>query len=204
MEYKHTASKVIKRIFILGILLCMGFIYGVAQEISAVEPTSGDGSEINPYQISSLAHLRWISETSDQWDKHFLQTAYINASGSSVLNGNAGFSPIGNQETPFTGQYVGADFIIDSLYINRPSQDLVGLFGKVNNAIISNVDINEARVTGNSNVGGLIGASLLPSGTEITNVSIRNSIVISNSGLIGGIAGNMEGVVLSNSYCSEM
>lgn len=77
-----------------------------------------------------------------------------------------------------------------------------GLVGKVNNAMISDVDINETHITGNSIVGGLIGASLLPSGTEITGVSIRNSIVTSNSGLIGGIAGNMQGVVLSNSYSS--
>ena len=46
---------------------------------SAVKP-GGDGSTGTPYQISSLENLYWLSLSDSVWDKHFVQTANIDAS----------------------------------------------------------------------------------------------------------------------------
>lgn len=89
----------------------------------------GSGDENVPYEINSLAVLEVVSHNSDLWDKYFIQTANIDASDTKLWNSNAGFSPIGNQTIPFTGQYDGGDYVIESLFINRPDEDGIGLFG---------------------------------------------------------------------------
>ncbi|NCU31378.1 MAG: hypothetical protein EOM23_00245 [Candidatus Moranbacteria bacterium] len=46
----------------------------------------GDGSEGNPYQIATLGQLRRLSETPDDWNKHFIQIADIDASDTATWN----------------------------------------------------------------------------------------------------------------------
>ena len=59
-------------------------------------PTLGDGSEENPYQIDTLAHLKWLSFTESVWhNKHFIQTSDINATETKNWANGYGFSPIG-------------------------------------------------------------------------------------------------------------
>jgi len=76
--------------------------------------SDGDaGTATNPYQIATLANLRWLSETKDVWGcdslttipsfgyiyygdpKFFIQTADIDASDTICWNDGLGFSPIG-------------------------------------------------------------------------------------------------------------
>ena len=58
-------------------------------------PTLGDGSEENPYQIDTLAHLKWLSFTESAWqNKHFIQTSDINATDTKTWANGYGFSPI--------------------------------------------------------------------------------------------------------------
>ncbi len=46
---------------------------------TATMPAAVNGSEETPYEISSLENLYWISQNADNWDKHYVQTADINA-----------------------------------------------------------------------------------------------------------------------------
>jgi hypothetical protein len=94
-----------------------------------IYPFAGNGTSGDPYQISDLSELRELSESSSLWDKHFIQTADIDASATSSWNGGEGFSPIGNGTTMFTGSYDGDEFEIDGLFINRTSTGKIGLFG---------------------------------------------------------------------------
>jgi hypothetical protein len=78
---------------------------------------------------------------------------------------------LGFDGTEFTGTLDGAGRTITGLYINRPDQDFVGLFGKVldadlnagnwqtHPAAIQNLTISEPRVAGRRFVGGLAGLS---------------------------------------------
>ncbi len=89
-----------------------------------------DGTEptANPRQVSTLDHLFWISTNISSWGDDFIQTADIDASGTSSWNSGAGFSPISNNGTKFTGNFDGDGKTIDNLYINRGT-DFNGLFG---------------------------------------------------------------------------
>ena len=95
--------------------------------------------------------------------------------GTSTTNGGAGFVPIGDNTTHFTGTFNGQGNAINGLYINAPATDFVGLFGFATSAI-SNVGVTNVQVRGLNVVGGLAGSS---------SATISNS---SSTGLVGGAA----------------
>lgn len=92
---------------------------------------AGNGQAANPYQISNLYELFWISANPNKWNKNFIQTADINAGDTQYWNKGHGFNPIGNSENNFTGKYNGGNNVIDSLFIDRPDSDYQALLGKV-------------------------------------------------------------------------
>ena len=98
----------------------------------AVEPPLSSGI----YQVSTLAHLRWISENPSSWSSNFVQTTDIEASETSTWNSGAGFIAIGDNNTPFSGTYKGKAHTIDGLYINRPTTYNIGFFGTTNSATV--------------------------------------------------------------------
>lgn len=49
-----------------------------------------------------------------------------------------GFSPIGNNENPYSGIFDGNNFTIDSLFINYPQSDNIGFFGIIQKQLIIN------------------------------------------------------------------
>lgn len=131
----------------------------------------------------------------------FILGTDINASETSTWNGGAGFLPIGDNSTTsdvsrFTGVFDGLGHTINGLFINRPSTDNVGLFGYCNNAILRNVGIVGGNVSGQYNVGSLIG-----SGISCVVSNSYNSAVVSGNSYIGGLAGSIVGSI-SNSYNS--
>jgi len=125
---------------------------------TATAPSTGDGTEGNPYEIATLDNLYWLSQNSAEWDKHYIQTADIDATTTAGWDSGKGFKPIGNETVVFTGSYNGTGHVIDSLYINRPSTECIGLFGAISGTIgslgVSNVDI-----TGQEYVGGMAGVN---------------------------------------------
>ena len=124
---------------------------------TATAPAFGDGSSGNPYQISTLDHLFWITENDDKWDKDYIQTANIDAFSTSGWDNNSGFSPIGNNSTKFTGSYDGDGYIINGLTIDRSSNNYIGLFGYTNGATIQDLGVTNVNIKGKRWVGGLVG-----------------------------------------------
>ncbi|MDD4961044.1 MAG: GLUG motif-containing protein, partial [Candidatus Marinimicrobia bacterium] len=131
-------------------------------------PLAGDGSSGDPYHIASLEQLFWIAADQSRWDKHYVQTADINAAPVRGwfpgADGNfRGWKPIGyylpstHADVPFTGTYDGGGHGIDSLFIARPGESYIGLFGRVNNAAFSSLRITNADISGNYNCGALAG-----------------------------------------------
>ena len=87
-----------------------------------------------------------------------------------------GWNPIGDNTNKFNGTFDGLGFTISNLYINRPSQDYIGLFGfESSSSFIRNLGLVNATVTGKDFVGGLVG---------------RKYGLIENSYAIGTISGN--------------
>jgi hypothetical protein len=131
----------------------------------------GDGSSSNPYQISSLDNLKWLSGTSGVWGLNFIQTADINASSTSSWHSGSGFSTIGNSSTNFSGTYNGNKHTINGLYINRASDSYVGMFGYTNNAQLKNLEMINVSVSGGTYTGGLVGCAYGSTVIQCCNVS---------------------------------
>ena len=190
---------------------------------TAVAP-SGTGTACDPYQISSLDNLYWMTQTSASWaaGKYFIQTANIDAAATSTYfsNGSGGYyglptigsfsnQLVGNQITGFSfaANYDGRNFSIDNLYINR-SPHYVALFGNCNNATIKNLILNSPTIlvgsTGGSSSVGYQGSSIfMASGSgAFSNIIINNGVLTANTwhGYIGGMFGRCQN--LSVSDCS--
>ena len=141
----------------------------------------GTGTEVNPYQVATAAQL---DKVRDYLDKHFIQMADINL-GVAPWNTGAGWVPIGTSETPFTGSYDGNGKTINNLKIDRPDQDDIGLFGK-NSGTISNVSLVNIEISGNGNVGGLIGHN---EDGIVTGSNVAGSVTASGGIGVGGLIG---------------
>ncbi|MDD4961525.1 MAG: GLUG motif-containing protein, partial [Candidatus Marinimicrobia bacterium] len=186
----------LKKSLILGIVLsiCVGFLF--AQ--TAVAPSAGDGSEGNPYQIATLANLRWLSENSDKWASGicFIQTADIDASETQYWNDGVGFSPIGNSDTKFEGNYNGSGHTISGLFINRPDESYIGLFGYTSGSEIKNLGISDVNITCNESSGSLVGYN---SSSSIIKCYSKGNISGKGS-FVGGLVGSNSNSTISGSY----
>ncbi|MBI9032492.1 hypothetical protein JEZ13_10910, partial [bacterium] len=159
---------------------------------------SGQGTESNPYLINNLTDLYILSQKNIYWSSgtYIEQTADIDASDTQNWDNGAGLSPIGiNWDSAFRGNYNGNNFLISSIYINRPTSNYVGLFGNNRNATITNVHIEDAEIHGAERVGGLLG--------QAYQSTISNSYSIgqvSGDSEVGGLVGFADGTNISNSY----
>ena len=146
---------------------------------TAASTPTGAGTVSNPYQISKIGELRWISQDTNRWGLVYKQTANIDADPSINFNSGAGFIPIGNTTTAFTGKYDGQGFWIDDLHINRRSSNEIGLFGFVSGGEIINVRMYDASIYGSTRVGAIAG--------DVTGNSAISSITIVDSSVTGSI-----------------
>lgn len=95
---------------------------------------------------------------------------------SAYCTGEGGWEPIGYRDGSdeslknggyFNGFFDGDNHVVTGLYINRPEEDMLGLFGvyrwsttdwdSVGSCVIKNLYIENCNITGNCYVGGVIG-----------------------------------------------
>jgi len=95
---------------------------------------------------------------------------------------------------PFTGSLDGQGYEIRDLFVGRPDEDGVGLFGCVGEGVIENLGVVNAAVTGHVYVGGLVGEN--HDGTVSNSYSTGS---VTGAGPVGGLVGGNWGTV-SNSY----
>ena len=180
---------------LLGSVITFGFLTLLLAAQTPVAPALGDGSSGNPYQIASLENLYWIAANSSEWNKYYLQTADIDASGTATWDDGdggdpEGWSPIGNTSVYFTGFYNGNDHTISGLYIDRPSSNYVALFGLLYQGAVNNLHLTNVNIFGSSMVGGIAGYLVFDhpvSGYSLNNCSVSGSVSGSND-YVGGIA----------------
>ena len=167
----------------------------LAQTASA--PSFGDGSSSNPYQISTLNHLYWITQNSSEWDKYYIQTANIDAFSTSSWDSNEGFSPIGNNSTQFTGSYDGDGYTVNGLMIDRSSTNHIGLFGYTDDATIQDLGVTNVNITGRYYVGGLVGRN---KGSTVSNCYSTGSVTGTARYVAGLVGWVLDTSTVSNSY----
>jgi hypothetical protein len=155
----------------------------------------GYGNGVKPYAVSSCESLQEIANSPES---QYQLTGDIDCSDTVNWDNGQGFEPIGNRDlsTDFKGILDGQGFKVTGLFINRPSLDYVGLFGSTFNAEIYDIGIESADITGNDNVGGLIGYK--------NNGITRNTYVkgiVSGAESVGGLIGkHFPDGILEDSY----
>jgi hypothetical protein len=114
---------------------------------------------------------------------------------SKAANQRKGWQPIGTSGNPFTGTFDGQGHEITDLFIDRPDENEVGLFGFVGEgAIIKNVEVVNADVAGKQYVGGLVGDN---SGTIMNSYFSGN---LTGDQYLGGLMGANGGTVSNSHY----
>ncbi|MDD2482766.1 MAG: fibronectin type III domain-containing protein [Candidatus Shapirobacteria bacterium] len=166
----------------------------------------GDGSESSPYQIETCDQLQNIGatnadNTAPYLDSYFILTKDIDCSVTSTWNedsGNPGtyfgfkaiyyYDAVNDINYPFTGSFDGNNFTISNLYINRPTEYRVSLFGYNSESSIFDLNLTNVNITG----GGVGGISSYSENSELYNLSVGGSLtLVSELGSIGGIAGEL-------------
>lgn len=129
-------------------------------------------------------------------DKQYIQVADIDLSEYS----EEGWTPIGTlpASATFTGIYDGGNYVITGLEVKGEDRSHQGLFGRTDGATIYNVGLEDIRVTGSTQVGGLVG--------EAWNSIIENSYVTGSVtgsvDRVGGLVGYARSSTIDNSYAT--
>jgi len=179
----------IKRTIIAGLLLTAAT---VAQSQTFC---GGAGTSSDPYRICTAEQL---DQVRNHLDKSFILmndidlTGYLASTGAGYAKwGASGWLPIGESGAQFSGNFNGAGYRINGLWINRIS-DNVGLFGNTKGATISNVGVRIAEGNevkgGDYNVGGLVGYN---ENSSVTNCYATGNV--SGKNYVGGLMGQILG-----------
>ena len=162
---------------------------------TAAEP-SGSGTATDPYLISSLNELYWVSEqtfSTLDWSngKYFLQTKDIDAS--DATNWSTGWIPIGGRGSQtlvsdnniFKGIYNGDNHSISNIFVNSGISRYNGLFGLTLNSVIINLKVSNVSISSNAaGTGSLVGKN----GGTVYNCSSTGTIT-STANTTGGLVG---------------
>ena len=105
-------------------------------------------------------------------------------------NGGSGWDPIGEVDSPFTADFNGNRRTVSNLFIDRDTEDGVGLFGAVDSSRISGVTLAGADVTGRDAVGSLLG-----DGVYATVIDNHATGQVSGEDEVGGLVGRTWGSV---------
>ena len=152
---------------------------------------SGSGTSSDPFIVTTCVQLQDMKDNLSAYYK------LDNDIDCSMTNVGAGFAPVGNDSTPFIGNFNGNGKKITGLYINRPipgSGEEIALFGFIGSgATIANVGMEAVDIHGNNYVSSLVG--LNNHGTISNSYSTGNV----NGNEVGGLVGDNRGTI-TNSY----
>ena len=167
---------------LLSVLLLLTAVpMGIVSVSAADEFAGGNGTESNPYLVSTKAQLNNVR---NYLNAHFLLTADLVFTEADFevdgpyYNDSDCWEPIGK----FSGVFDGGDHTIYNLKVDTVD-DYAGLFGKVSGTVC-NLRLSNANIQGDSYLGALCGYN---SGT-IRNVCVLSSSVL-GSEYVGGVCG---------------
>lgn len=158
----------------------------------------GQGTEQDPFLVSTAEQLNSIGLCYGEWDKHFRLISDVNL----AQCGTASFNIIGvDYSRPFAGVFDGNGHSISNLTINEIKRSYIGPFDKVDgiNAQIKNLIVVDPNVIviGSSNyVGSVVGS--LSSGTVQNCFTVGGSIAGYN--FVGGLVGSNGGEIIQSSF----
>ena len=144
--------------FSLALLLALTALAALAAPGWAAAFSGGDGLQATPYEISSKADLEALRDAvnggTTYENMYFKLTADIDLGGTD-------WTPIGDANNPFKGNFDGDGKKITGLRVNVTTSHCAGLFGYVQGGAISNLAVsgNVALTYDNdAMVGGIVGS----------------------------------------------
>ena len=161
----------------------------------------GNGTAEDPYQIGDWYNLDNVRNYLSSYlivinDLDSNSIGYTELASATADEGK-GWQPIGNATHPFAGSLNGQGYEVCDLFINRPDEPDVGLFGAVNaTGVIENVGVVNGNVTGQNNAGGLVGKN---QGSVSNSYSASN---VTGSLNVGGLVGWNFGGAVTDTYSS--
>lgn len=182
-----------------------------ATTITPTQPSEGDGSVENPYQITSAAELYWFAglvngTLTDGTQNNSACAKLMNditvndnllknitykkdESGNptnEVTNGEnfISWTPIGANGSAYQGTFDGNGQTISGLFFNDSTKDYVGLFANIYEATIRNVGVVDSYFFGEYYVGGVCAF-----GVDGTITGSYNTGGVSGNGDVGGVCG---------------
>lgn len=188
----------------------------------------GAGTEENPYLVSSIEDLISFSNSVNSGNSY--EGKYIKLNTSLDFNSPLSYSseectketiyefnsncaktetfvPIGNSNNPFKGTFSGDNNIIFNIpYTINTSNNLIGLFGYIENATIENLGVSGNFIIENEtikdiDIGGIVASS---QNSNISNCFNKFNYDFYNNSVnnlnIGGIAGKNTDTTISNCY----
>ncbi|MBW2735483.1 MAG: putative metal-binding motif-containing protein [Deltaproteobacteria bacterium] len=161
-------------------------------------PFSGEGTQQSPYLITSVTDLNSIGYNPRYMNAVFNMTADID------FKGGGPAQIIGRRGIPFAGIFDGKNHMIRNMVIQRPDESHVGLFAFMElisglsdfGVKLANLGVSNAKVQGNSYVGGLVGRK----GQVSIDRCFFKGEVQALDNFAGGLVGYSRSGQISNSY----
>lgn len=224
--------------FTIALLLVLLFAgAGFAEKITPSKPLNGDGTSGSPFQITKAAELYWLAtkvnggdcngekgygycdavlvndiclNACKDGDKPVLTQIASLEKGKPISSlGFEQWTPIGSEEKPYSGTFDGNGHVIRGLYIERESEEYVGLFGALGEngslgeyGTVENVGLEDFYIKGDRIVGGVVGSNNSAGRYHgvVSNVYNTGSVSGSNA-YVGGVVGKIwKGSSVENAY----
>jgi hypothetical protein len=185
----YVGVALMKKLFIYSLFILLSASYTLFSFSG-----NGSGTESDPYQITTVEQLQ---EMNNDLDAHYILMNDIDASETREWNNGKGFDPIGYfyswvPKYAFTGSLNGQSYTISYLYIDRPNEYYVGLFGCINDGgYVHHVKIENADITGNEYIGIFVGRSYAYSEDSVVVIEYCSS------------GGSATGISYVGGFCGE-
>lgn len=156
-----------------GIDIGMAMLLNSSGDFQGGDFSGGSGKWYDPYLVGNAEQLNNVRKYAIEGN-YFKQIADIDLAQSRFSKANGGWNPIGEIDGGasyglFTGTYDGDGYVIENLFVDKPYG---GLFSKLQNATLVNIGVVDVEVTGEQDVGALVGI------VEGANVTIQNCFVM--------------------------
>lgn len=187
-RWRHTAGMRVLQACLVTMSMFLIAGSAAADTPAAGSFAGGNGTQGDPWQISTLAELRRFMEDSSPGffprNSYYKLVANIEASDTATWFSGLGWLPV---DASTMQGFDPAGFEIQNLHINRPTTDYVGFFGKfnsANNGPLANFKFVGGQIVGQDYVGTLIGF-----GSPVTISNSRSTATVSGRSQVGGLAG---------------
>ncbi len=187
---KKNFKALLARIMVLALIINMLLPQSIISAESLNLFAGGDGTENSPYQIATAQQLKTLGELiNDPSTSEAFNCGYYELTNDLDFTGITDWTPIGNVNTLFGGNFEGNNHVISNLIYSNANIVGGGVFGVIEGATIKNLGVVDCSFTSVTCVGGVTGVIMgSDMATTIENCYVKGSIK-ANDVFAGGIVG---------------